>query len=104
MKMFILLSTYLRPLDEVDAALSDHIAWVTRGYEEGHILVSGRREPPEGGAVVMRAADEEEVRALLADDPFQARGLARYEVHAFGATDFPRRSAGFQAFAAASLT
>ena len=100
MKMYILISTYTRPLDEVDAVLGDHIEWVTRHYREGRFLVSGRREPPVGGAIVMRARDRDEVDAVLATDPFQRAGLARYEVHEFSATDFPRRSPGFDAFAA----
>jgi uncharacterized protein YciI len=100
MRMFILLSTYLRPIAEVDAVLPDHIDWVTRQYEEGRFLVSGRRQPPVGGAIVMRARDEDEVAEVLATDPFQRAGLARYDVHMFGATEFPRRSGGFDSFVA----
>ena len=98
MTIFILTSRYVRPLVEVDAKLSDHIAWVTRQYREGRILVSGRQTPPVGGAIVMVAANESEVFRELSSDPFYAEGLADYSCIAFEQTMAPRRSQAYELF------
>jgi uncharacterized protein YciI len=103
MQMFVLISRFQRPLDEINRSLAPHSEWVQRHYESGRFLVSGRREPPIGGIIVARASSEQELRELLTTDPLQQLGLAEYEVIAFGATDFPKRSSGFEAFASGPL-
>jgi len=104
MKMFVLISRYQRPLDEVNRSLAQHGAWVQRQYESGRFLVSGRCDPPTGGVIVARAASEQELRAVLTTDPFQQGGLAEYEFFAFEATDFPKRSSAFESFASQPLS
>jgi len=103
MRMFVLISRFQRPLDEVNRSLAPHSAWVQRHYESGRFLVSGRREPPLGGIIVARASSEQELRELLTTDPLQQMGLAEYEVFAFEATDFPKRSSAFETFASRLL-
>ena len=103
MRMFVLISRFQRPLDEVNHFLAPHSAWVQRHYESGRFLVSGRREPPIGGIIVARASSEQELREVLTTDPLQQMGLAEYEVFAFEATDFPKRSSAFDTFASGSL-
>ena len=66
----------------------------------GRFLVSGRREPPTGGVIVARAGSEQELREILAMDPLQQMGLVEYEIVAFEAAAFPKRSGAFDAFAA----
>jgi uncharacterized protein YciI len=99
--MFVLISR-LRPLDEFNSSLSSHSAWV-RHYESGRFLVSGRREPPIGGIIVARASSEQELREILTTDSLQQMGLAEYEVRAFEATEFPKRSSAFETFASRPL-
>lgn len=103
MRMFILISRFQRPLDEINHFLAPHSAWVQRHYESGRFLVSGRREPPIGGIIVARASSEQELREILTTDPLQQMGLAEYEVFSFEATDFPKRSSAFDTFASRSL-
>jgi len=103
MRMFVLLSRYQKPLVEVNRSLPQHSQWVQRQYESGRFLVSGRREPPIGGIIVARASSEQELREVLTTDPFQQKGLAEYEVFAFDATDFPKRSSAFDTFASKPL-
>jgi hypothetical protein len=52
---------------------------------------------------VARASSEQELRELLRSDPYQQQGLAEYEIFAFEATEFPKRSSGFEAFASSPL-
>lgn len=103
MRMFVLLSRFQKPLEEVNRFLSAHSVWVQHHYETGHFLVSGRREPPVGGVIVARAESEQELREILARDPIQQMGLAEYEIVAFEATAFPKRSPAFDLFASNAL-
>jgi uncharacterized protein YciI len=84
--MFVLLLTYVRPLDEVDALMRDHMAWVKQQYEAGHFVVSGRRVPRIGGVIVARGDDREAIEAVAARDPFVTGGVATCEVVQFRAS------------------
>lgn len=99
MRMFVLISRFQRPVEEVNRSFALHSAWVQRQYDAGRFLVSGRREPPIGGIAVARAANEQELREVLNTDPYQQRGLAEYEIFAFEATESPKRSSAFETFA-----
>ena len=99
MRMFVLISRFQKPFEEVNQSFALHSTWVQRQYEAGRFLVSGRREPLVGGIIVARASSEQELRELLTTDPYQQRGLAEYEIFAFEATDFPKRSSAFDSFA-----
>jgi uncharacterized protein YciI len=101
--MFVLISRFQRPLDEVNHSFASHSAWVQRQYESGRFLVSGRREPPIGGIIVARASSEQELQEVLSTDPYRQKGLAEYVIFAFEATDFPKRSSAFEAFASMPL-
>lgn len=83
--LYLLLLTYTRPLEEVNAHLEEHRAYLRRAYAAGHFLVSGPRVPPGGGVILARAASAEDALALTRDDPFNQLGLATYEIVAFDA-------------------
>ena len=103
MRMFVLISRFQRPLEEVNHSFASHSAWVQRQNESGRFLVSGRREPPVGGIIVARASSEQELQEVLTTDPYRQKGLAEYEIFAFEAADFPKRSSAFEAFASMPL-
>jgi uncharacterized protein YciI len=103
MNMFVLLSRFQKPIEEVNRFLAAHSVWVQQHYESGHFLVSGRREPPVGGVIIARAESEQELRGILALDPIQQMGLAEYEIIAFEAAAFPKRSYAFDLFATNSI-
>jgi uncharacterized protein YciI len=92
--MFVLLLTYTRPLEEVDALMREHMAWLRRHYAAGRFVVSGRRIPRTGGVILARGDDREEIEEIAASDPFVAGGVATCEVVQFR----PSQTApGFQA-------
>jgi uncharacterized protein YciI len=84
--VFVLLLTYTRPLDEVDALMRRHMAWLNEGYAAGRFLVSGRRMPRTGGVIVATGDDRDEIEALAATDPFVTGGVATVEVVQFRAS------------------
>lgn len=85
-RMYVVLVNYTAPLEEIDYVLPDHVAWLTRQYEQHHFLASGRRNPRVGGVIVARPMARGKLDAILATDPFALQHLARYEVIEFSAT------------------
>jgi uncharacterized protein YciI len=84
--MFVLLLTYIKPLDEVDALMRKHMAWLNEQYDAGRFIVSGRQIPRTGGVILARGEDRTEIEALAAGDPFVAGGVATCEVVQFRAS------------------
>ena len=78
--IFIASLTYTVPIEQVDAALADHLAWLKAGHEAGQFVAWGPREPRDGGLIFVKAASRAEAETLLASDPFMVRQLARCEI------------------------
>jgi uncharacterized protein YciI len=77
--MYLMISTYLAPLDEVDRAREDHMRFLDGLAARNLVVSAGRQDPPVGGVVLLGVATEAEATALMADDPYVRRGLARYD-------------------------
>jgi uncharacterized protein YciI len=73
-----MISTYLKPLAEVDAARADHLAFVAELEKGGFAVTAGRIDPPTGGIILLDVDTEAEARELIARDPYVQRGLASY--------------------------
>ena len=93
--MFIIELTYTVDLAEIDAAMKSHVAWLDRHYKDGAFVASGRKVPRDGGIILATAPDRATVEAIVAEDPFVARGLAEARVIEFRASqravDLPDR-------------
>lgn len=81
--MFVVILTYTRPLEEVDAHLEAHSQYLGRQYQQGVFIASGRQVPRTGGVILARAASREALQQVLEQDPFWAHGLAEYQVIEF---------------------
>jgi uncharacterized protein YciI len=84
--VFVLLLSYLKPLDEVDALMREHVAWLKEHYAAGRFVVSGRRIPRTGGVILARGDDREEIEEIASSDPFVRGGVATCEVIQFRAS------------------
>jgi len=84
--MYIVLLTYTAPLDQVDAHLASHRDYLARHYASGMFLLSGRKEPREGGVILAQAASREALEAVLVQDPFHLHGVVRHEIVQFTPT------------------
>ena len=78
----VVLLSYDGAQDAIDAAMADHMAWLTKAYDDGKVLISGRRTPWTGGVMLVRG-DKELADALMAKSPWVAKGLATAEVIGF---------------------
>ena len=81
--MFLVILTYEKGLDVVDALLAEHVRFLDAHYASGAFLLSGRQEPRAGGVILARCASREALLAILAEDPFRREGAARYDVIEF---------------------
>ena len=83
--LYLILLTYVRPPEEVTAHLEEHRAYLRRAIAAGQLIVSGKKLNDAGGVILVRAASEEAVRALVADDPFRQHGVATHQIIPFAA-------------------
>ncbi|MBA8901326.1 YciI family protein [Phyllobacterium sp. P30BS-XVII] len=84
--MYVVSLNYVAPLEELDAVIDGHIAFLDRHYASGTFLASGRKVPRTGGVILARSESEEALRAILAEDPFWQKKLATYDIQQFVAT------------------
>ncbi len=84
--MFIISLTYIKPLEEVETLLEEHVAYLKEQYSLGNFLASGRKVPRTGGIILARGASREEIEAIIALDPFHRCSVADYEITEFSPT------------------
>ena len=80
--MFVVSLNYKVPLEQVDAHIEDHIAWLKQAYAKGMFLASGRKVPRDGG-VIFAKGDRAALEDELTRDPFHQHDLADYHITEF---------------------
>jgi len=93
--MFLLISKYVKSLDEVDKVLEAHRAFLKKYYDNGTFLCSGRMNPRTGGVIICRGDNPDTVRNILKEDPFFTEKVSEYEIIEFVPTMFTE---GFDKF------
>ena len=84
--VFIISLNYKCALEEVEKRLEDHIAYLKSEYAQGHFVASGRKIPRTGGIILSCLADKDQLKQILARDPFNTAGVADYEIIEFAPT------------------
>lgn len=84
--MFIISLTYIKPLEEVDALLEEHVVSLKEQYALGHFLASGRKVPRTGGVILARGVSRVEIETIITLDPFYRHHVAEYEITEFSPT------------------
>jgi uncharacterized protein YciI len=96
--MFVIELIYKAPLEEIDAQMRPHMAFLKRHYASGTFLISGRKIPREGGIILAVGKSRDEIEALMQEDPFCTNGLAEFRIIEFRASqraaDIPKRVEG----------
>jgi uncharacterized protein YciI len=75
--MYLMISTYLVPLAEVDQLRDPHLAYLDK--LGGIVATAGRQDPPVGGVVMLDVATEAEAEELISQDPYVLAGAAEYK-------------------------
>ena len=83
--MFVLVIKYEKSIEEVDAVLAEHRAYLAEKYKTGHLFASGSQVPRTGGVILCNAQSRAEVEAIVAEDPFYKNEIASYEIIEFNA-------------------
>ena len=99
--MFLLLSRYIKPLDEVERLMPEHRAFLDRFYREGKLVFSGPRDPRTGGVILADVDSEVEAMKIVVEDPFFSEKVAHYELIRFNVTRSDPRFAALVEGAAA---
>lgn len=94
-KMFAVLVKYTKPLDQIEAVLAPHRAYLRTHCDAGRFVVTGPQVPRTGGLILARGESKEELRKLLADDPFHKAGVAEYDIIEFVPTVYDSAFAVF---------
>lgn len=84
--MFVIELEYVAELAEIDAHMGAHVAFLKKYYASGHFVVSGRKVPRDGGIILAVAESRAEVEAIIAEDPFHSKGLAKFRIIEFRAS------------------
>lgn len=80
--MLIIELTYQKPLTEIDKYVAAHREWLDKYYQKGLLLVSGPKQPRDGG-IIIALTDRETANQLIREDPFHQHGLAQYKITEF---------------------
>jgi uncharacterized protein YciI len=81
--LFIIELTYKAGLEQIDASMPEHMAFLKKHYAAGTFLMSGRKEPRDGGIIVATGESREQIEEIARRDPFCARRLADFRVVQF---------------------
>ena len=96
--LYVAISEYLVPREEVMTHLDEHRAWVKAAYDDGVMLASGPQDPGPGGVLIYLARDVEDAERFITSDPLEVRGVVKYRVTGFQPTSDPWRSPAYDAF------
>lgn len=80
---YVVVLTYIKPLEDIDALIPEHVEWLKQSYSDGVFLVSGRRIPRNGGVILAQCDSIESLEKHLSQDPFQKLKVAKAEVIPF---------------------
>lgn len=81
--MYLMISTYLVPLDEVDRLRGQHLAFLDTLEQRGLMVAAGRQDPPAGGVVILDVASEAAAFETMAQDPYVLASAAEYRATGF---------------------
>ncbi|MBP1639500.1 MAG: YCII-related protein [Bacteroidetes bacterium] len=81
--MYVLILKYLAPIEKIDALIPAHRKFLDKYYLLNKFICSGAQVPRTGGIILCNAADKEEARHIIAEDPFYINHAAKYDIIEF---------------------
>ena len=81
--LFVIILRYLVSLEEIDAVMKQHMAYLHKHYDKGDFLVSGRQVPRTGGVILARAKNRTALEKTIKQDPFVKGKLASADIIEF---------------------
>src|SRR3990167_5965603 len=68
--VFIAILKYTKPIDQVDALIPKHRAYLTKMFAKDKLLICGRLNPRTGGVIISKNIPRTEFETILKKDPF----------------------------------
>lgn len=91
--MFLVVLEYIRPIEEVEKYLAEHVAYLDKKYEEKKIIFSGRRNPRIGGVILINEKDKTIADQIVHEDPFYKNEVAKFDIIEFTPSKYDPRFA-----------
>ena len=83
--MFVVVITYTKPVENVDAVRTEHLAWIAEHTKAGRLLLAGRQTSGKGGVLIFNVPARAEVEAMCKEDPYAKNSVATYDFIEFDA-------------------
>jgi uncharacterized protein YciI len=93
--MFIAISTYKKPIQEVDLHREAHRRFLKTYIENKMFIVSGGRLPKEGGIILAKVKTRKQLNEILNQDPFIKANVSEYKVYEFNPGLWDESFSGF---------
>jgi len=93
--MVVIISKYIKPLEEIDALLTEHRKYLDACYGKSLFICSGRQVPRVGGLIIANVASVEEAREIMKKDPFSIHGATEYQFIEFSPAKYDERFSCF---------
>ena len=81
--MFVLILKYVAPIEKIDELIPAHRQFLDKYYLLNKFICSGAQVPRSGGIILCNANDKEEVKQIIAEDPFYIFKVAKYDIIEF---------------------
>ncbi|MCB8963811.1 MAG: GTP cyclohydrolase [Bacteroidales bacterium] len=89
--MYLVLVTYIKPIEEVEMHLANHRAFLDRFYTSGNLICSGPQNPRTGGLLLANFTNTDAVWEFIQKDPYHINGIAKYEVIEFNPVKYAKQ-------------
>ena len=93
--MFLIMTTYKVPINEIEKYLVAHRDFLAEGYDKNYFVVSGPKKPRTGGVIISQLTDRAKLDDLLSNDPFVIHDLVNYEIIEFEPVKYHEKFASF---------
>jgi YCII-like protein len=87
-KMFVVISTYLKSLEEINEKRGDHLAFINNYVLAGKFIMLGRKNPVDGAVIIAHNVTREELEDIFKSDPYFVNGLAKYNITEFSPASY----------------
>lgn len=81
--MYIIDITYTQAIDVIEQHLAAHRDYLREKYAQGFLVMSGPKNPREGGVIIATAETRAEIDDIINNDPFKINNVADYSVTEF---------------------
>ncbi|NPU86271.1 MAG: GTP cyclohydrolase [Syntrophaceae bacterium] len=92
--MVVITSQYVKPVEVLDALLSEHRAFLDVHYKHGKFVCSGPQVPRVGGVIIANVGIEE-AKEIMKQDPFTVHGVSEYRFIEFDPVKYDERFSCF---------